>query len=231
MRSILVAIAGLILATPPAWGATVVYSDYATWAAAVGAPISTITFSSASGGPFPAGYTEGGVLFQGLSAGVGNGYLYAIAAGYCSASHCLVGPPTEAGALGSTDGRLRSTLPSAVTSVAMEVGAYTSAGDIPVWTFSNGDSYTGGAQGGGATFIGFISDTPFTYVDYHISVGSSGGDFTVMDTFYLPESATAVPEPTTLLLWGTMASGVALVLWRRGKRRAGGSRRRPRAAV
>lgn len=184
-----------MVVAPPAWGALTIYSDYASWSAAVAAPIETITFDSVSGGPFGAGYTEEGVLFEGLSAGVYNGYLYATHAGYCAPTGCLVGPATEPGALGATDGYLRATLPYSVTAVAMKAGTYTSAGDIPVWGFSNGDTYTGPPDAGSATFIGFISSTPFNYVDYHISVGSSGGDFTVLDTFFLP-----VPEPATFAL-------------------------------
>jgi hypothetical protein len=205
----------LACSVTPAFAASVVYLDYASWAAAVGSPIETITFNSASGGPFSAGYTEGGVLFEGISAGAWNGYLYGTHAGYCGPTGCLVGPPTEAGNLGATDGYLRSTLPNAVNAVAMEVGTYNSAGDLPVWRFSNGDIYAGPADVGLAHFIGFISDTPFTYVDYHISVGSSGGDFTVMDTFYAP---TPVPEPSMGLLIGlTGLIGLGGVLWRRAR--------------
>ena len=83
MRLALIPIIGMVLAAPPAWGTLMVYSNYASWSAAVGSPIETITFNSASGGPFSAGYTEGGVLFEGLSAGVYNGQLYATHAGYC----------------------------------------------------------------------------------------------------------------------------------------------------
>jgi hypothetical protein len=48
-----------------------------------------------------------------------------------------------------------------------------------------------------ADLFGFITDTPFTYADYHISVGTSGGDATVLDTVYVP-----TPEP------GTYAAGL-----------------------
>ncbi len=190
-----------------------VYSNYASWSAAVGLPITTATFDAASGGPFVAGYTEAGVLFRGLSAGPYNGYLYPTHGGYCAPTGCLVGPATEAGALGATDGRIRSTTPTSVFAAAMDYGTYHSGGDIPIWTFSNGYSYTGAPDSGDGTFIGFISDTPFAFVDFHISVGSSGGDFTVMDTFYYPSST--VPEPATVSL---IAAGLLAIVAARLRR-------------
>lgn len=188
--------------------ALLTFTDYATWAAAVAQPIHTVTFATTTPGSYAGGLTEGGVLFEGISAGPWDNYLWTSAAGYCAATGCIVGPPTEAGALGATDGYLRATLPFAVYAVAMEVGSYNSAGDIPEFRFSNGDFYTAPPDPGGATFYGFISTSAFTYVDYHVSVGASSGDFTVMDTFYYP-----TPEPSaTALLAGGLA---ALVLKRR----------------
>jgi len=202
----------LLLAALPAPAALTVYSDYASWAAAAGTPVSAITFQNATPGFYGSGYTEGGVFFQGLSAGTYNNYLTANNFGYCAPTTCLVGPATEAGALGATDGYLRSTLPAPVTAVAMDIGAYHSAGDIPVFRFSNGDSYTGPNLAPFLTFYGFISSTPFTYVDFHISEGTSGGDFATMDTFYATSS---VPEPAT---WGLTGAALLAVGYLRRRR-------------
>lgn len=197
--------------------ALLTFTDYATWAAAVGQPINTVTFSATTPGSYGAGLSEGGVLFEGISAGPWDNYLWTVSVGYCAATGCIVGPPTEAGALGATDGYLRATLPFPVTAVAMEVGAYHSAGDIPEFRFSNGDTYTGPADPGGATFYGFISTTAFTYVDYHVSVGASNGDFTVMDTFYYP-----APEPSPALLLPGALAGLLVLKRRRATSRTYG---------
>lgn len=186
--------------------ALTVYTDYATWAAAVGQPIHAITFNSPlPPGPYSSGIVIEGVTFEGLSAGGWNGYLYPFSGGYCTG--CLVGPPTEAGALGATDGYLRATFPGPLTAVAVDAGAYHSPMDIPVFTFSNGDTWTGPAQLAGASFYGFISSTPFTTLDYHLSPGVTGGDFTVLDTVYTP-----TPEPASLAL---AAAGLFLAAVRR----------------
>lgn len=185
----------------PGWGGVVAYSDYATWAAAAGSSIQAVTFSNAlPPGPYSSGVTVDGVFFEGLSAGAWNGYLYQTFAGYCGGSGCLVGPSTEAGALGATDGYIRASMSAPVYAIAFDAGVYHSDGDIPVFRFSNGDQYTGSNLLASPTFFGFITDTPFTYADYHISVGTSGGDATVLDTVYVP-----TPEPGTYAL---MAAGL-----------------------
>lgn len=209
----------MLMGATPVSAALMVYTDYASWSAAAGVAVEAITFDTATGGPFSAGHSEGGVLFQGISAGAYNGYLYATHAGYCATSGCLVGPATEPGALGATDGYLRATLAAAVMAVAVEVGTYHSAGDIPSWVFSNGDNYVGPADIGGANFIGFISSTPFGHVDHHISVGSSGGDFTVMDTFYAPVS---VSEPGSMALLALSLAALGLSATSPGTRRVTG---------
>lgn len=189
------------------------YSTYASWAAAVGVPIHPITFQPVlPSGPYASGITIDTVFFQGISAGPGNGYLYQNYGGYCAPTGCLLGPGTEAGALGATDGYLRSTLAGPGNAIAVDYGAYHSAGDIPVFRFSNGDSYVGPNIAPGTTFIGFITDTPFLYLDYHVSAGTSGGDTTVYDTVYIP---TGVPEPSTYAL---CLAGVAALAARQRRR-------------
>ena len=198
-----------VLFALPGWGGVVAYSDYTTWAAAAGGSIQTVTFSNLlPSGPFSSGVSVDGVFFEGISAGVGNGYLYQTFAGYCGGSGCLVGPPTEAGALGATDGYIRVTPGAAVSAIAFDAGVYNSNGDIPVFRFSNGDQYTATNLLASPTFFGFVTDTPFTYADYHISVGTTSGDFTVLDTVYLP-----TPEPGTFAL---LAAGL-LVLAVKGR--------------
>jgi hypothetical protein len=204
------AIALSLFAAIPSTAAVVSYTDYATWASAAAAPIHAITFNVANpGGPYSSGLLIDGVLFEGISAGPGNGYLYENNFGYCAVSGCLVGPPTEAGLLGATDGYLRTTLSGPTTAIAFDAGPYTTLGDLPVFRFSNGDSFLGLAFTSAPNFFGFISDTPFTFVDYHVSAGSDNGDFTVLDTVYVP-----APEPQTCLL---VAGGLALAALRSRK--------------
>ena len=196
----------------PGWGGVVAYSDYATWAAAAGGSIQAVTFSNPlPPGPYSAGVMVDGVFFEGLSAGAWNGYLYQTFAGSCGGSGCLVGPPTEAGALGATDGYIRASAWAPVYAIAFDAGFYNSDGDIPVFRFSNGDQYTASNLLAWPTFFGFVTDTPFTYADYHISVGTSSGDFTVLDTVYLP-----TPEPAS---YAMLAAGLlAVALKTRGGR-------------
>jgi hypothetical protein len=104
------------------------------------------------------------------------------------------------GALGATDGYIRASVSAPVYAIAFDAGVYNSDGDIPVFRFPNGDQYTAANLLASPTFFGFITDTPFTYADYHISVGTSGGDATVLDTVYVP-----TPEPGTYAL---MAAGL-----------------------
>lgn len=190
----------------PGWGGVVAYSDYATWAAASGGSIQAVTFNNLlPPGPYGSGVTVDGVFFEGLSAGAWNGYLYQTFAGYCGGSGCLVGPSTEAGALGATDGYIRTSVGAPVTAIAFDAGVYNSDGDTPVFRFSNGDQYTASNLLASPTFFGFITDTPFTYADYHISVGTSGGDATVLDTVYLP-----TPEPGSFALLAVGLFALAL---------------------
>jgi hypothetical protein len=209
-KTTMLAFAAAIALSPRAEGALTVYTSYSAWAAAVGQPIHPITFQAVQPpGPYSSGITIDTVLFEGLSAGSGNGYLYQTFAGYCAPTGCLIGPGTDIGGFGATDGRLRSTLAGPGNAIGFDYGVYHSAGDVAVFTFSNGDSYTVPSIAPNLSFLGFISSTTFSYADLHISVGSSAGDFPVYDTVYIP---TGVPEPSTagMILAATLAAGIRL---------------------
>jgi len=67
---------------------------------------------------------------------------------------------------------------------------------------------------GGLSFLGVISldDSIF---NVEIISGSFGGNFVAMDDFLFSEPTAVVPEPATLLLFGSTMAGLGLARWRR----------------
>jgi hypothetical protein len=211
MRRLFVLALSAILGSASIAGATsITYSDRSAWTAALSASPNIVTFEGWGPDSVPAGYTS--VTIDGVQFDAPQIYLidpsWPTDAPYHTSDYLSWQQGLAVG------GTLTITLPSLVNAFGLDFGTFGTAQGALSMQFGDGtDSYTLNGNQFAYTFFGIVSDTAFNTVTL-----SSPSTYPTIDNVSYgggPTSPAPVPEPASLMLFGSGLFALAARRWRK----------------
>lgn len=219
----------LLLLASPSYALTTAFSDRTAWDGAMGSQ-TTLDFTGFSSGgtnptyrqySFPLSYN--GVVFNDTFIGYHPGRLFGIGPAY----------PTDApyhtteylnwdNAINGN--MLIITLPGMVSGIGFDFGMFSGSVSQFIIDLGNGESFSVYSASNAYSFFGAVTDTPF--LNFSIRAGSQVLGWPTIDNLSYGTSgstgggASAVPEPSTLLLLGSGIAGLGLTMLRKFRKNA-----------